>query len=71
MFSKEHEEHIRFIKSQCTDLPKLKLPLDEDDLILETNSSKSTWATVLKRRKNDYEELQPLKNVITLMKKSS
>ena len=70
MFSKEHEEHIRFIKSQCIDLPKLKLPLDEDDLILEIDSSESTWAAVLKRRKNDYEELHPLKNVITLMKKS-
>ena len=57
VFSKEHEEHIRFIKSQCTDLPKLKLPLDDDDLILETDSSKSTWATVLKRRKNNSEEL--------------
>ena len=57
IFSKEHEEHIRFIKSQCTDLPKLKLPLDDDDLILETDSSKSTWTAVLKRRKNDSEEL--------------
>ena len=38
-FTKEHEEHIRFIKSQCTNLPKLKLPLDNDDLILETDSS--------------------------------
>ena len=57
-FSKEHEEHIRFIKSQCTDLPKLKLPLDDDDLILETDSSESTWAAVLKRRKNDSEELR-------------
>ena len=48
VFSKEHEEHIRFIKSQCTDLLKLKLPLDDDDLILETESSKSTWAALLK-----------------------
>ena len=42
VFTKEHEEHIRFIKSQCTDLPKLKLLLDDDDLILETDSSEST-----------------------------
>ena len=26
VFTKEHEEQIRFIKSQCIDLPKLKLP---------------------------------------------
>ena len=57
MFTKEHEEQIRFIKSQCTDLPKLKLPLDNDDLILETDSSDSTWAAVLKRIQNNTEEL--------------
>ena len=41
----------------CTDLPKLKLSLDDDDLILETDSSESTWTAVLKRRKNECEEL--------------
>ena len=56
-FTKEQEEHIRFIKSQCVSLPKLKLPLDNDDLILETDSSKSTWATVLKRTSDNCEEL--------------
>ena len=57
IFSKELEKHIRFIKSQCTNLPKLKLPLDGDDLILETDSSDNTWAVVLKRRNNNSEEL--------------
>ena len=47
-FTKEHENHIKFIKSQCLNLPKLKLPLDNDDLILETDSSESTWAAILK-----------------------
>ena len=42
VFNKEHEDQIRFIKSQCINLPKLKLPLDNDDLILETDSSEST-----------------------------
>ena len=55
-FNKEHEEHIRFIKSQCVSLPKLKLPLDNDDLILETYSSESTWAAVLKRTFENCEE---------------
>ena len=41
-FTKGHEERIRFIKSQCVSLPKLKLPLDNDDLILETDSFEST-----------------------------
>ena len=56
-FTTEHESHVRFIKSQCVSLPKLKLPLDNDDLILETNSSESTWATVLQRIYNNCEEL--------------
>ena len=38
-------------------MPKLKLPLDNDDLILETDSFESTWATVLKRIFENYEEL--------------
>ena len=57
MFTKEHEKQIKFIKSQCINLPKLKLPLDNDDLILETDSSDSTWAAVLKRIQNNTEEL--------------
>ena len=57
MFTNEHENQIRFIKAQCINLPKLKLPLDNDDLILETDSSESTCAAVLKRIQNDNEEL--------------
>ena len=58
-FTKEHENRIKFIKSQCLILPKLKLPLDNDNLILETDSSESTWAAVLKRIRidNNCEEL--------------
>ena len=57
MFTNEHENHFKFIKSQCINLPKLKLPLDNDDLILETDSSESTWVAILKRIQNDNEEL--------------
>ena len=38
-------------------MPKLKLPLDNDDLILETDSSESTWVAVLKRTSENCEEL--------------
>ena len=57
VFTKEHEKQIKLIKSQCINLPKLKLLLDNDDLILETDSSNSTWSAVLKRIQNDTEEL--------------
>ena len=56
-FTTEHESHIRFIKSQRVSLPKLELHLDNDDLILQTDSSESTWAIVLKRIYNNCEEL--------------
>ena len=36
MFTNEHENQIRFIKTQCINLPKLKLPLDNDNLICKT-----------------------------------
>ena len=38
-------------------MPKLKLPLDNDDLILEIDSSESTWAVILKRTFDNCEEL--------------
>ena len=41
-FTKEHENQIKYIKLKCNSFPKLKLPLDNDDLILETDSSEST-----------------------------
>ena len=56
-FAKELENQIKYIKLKCNSLPKLKLPLDNDDLILETDSSKSTWAAVVKRLENGKEEL--------------
>ena len=57
IFTNEHEKKIKFIKSQCINLPKLKLPLDNDNLILEIDSSDSTWTAVLKRIQNATEEL--------------
>ena len=56
-FTKEHENQIKCIKSKCRSLPKLNLPLDNDDLILEIDSSESTWAAVLKKLENKKEEL--------------
>ena len=55
-FTKEHENQIKYIKSKCSRLPKLKLPLDNGDL-LEINSSESIWVAILKRLENKKEEL--------------
>ena len=56
-FTKEHENQIKYIKSKCSNFPKLKLSLDNDDLILETDSFESTCAAVFKLLENKKEEL--------------
>ena len=56
-FTKKHENQIKYIKLKCNSLSNLKLPLDNDDLILEIDSSESTWAAVLKRLENGKEKL--------------
>ena len=56
-FRKEQENQIKYIKSKCSRLPKLKLLLDNDDLILKTDSLESTWVAILKRLENKKEEL--------------
>ena len=68
-FTTEYESHISFIKSQYVSLPKLKLYLDNDDRILEIDSSESTWAAVLKMIYNNCEELCETPRKSNFMKK--
>lgn len=42
------------IKQHCNNLPRLPLPLENDDLILETDASEKFWSGILK--KIDYED---------------
>ena len=37
------------IKELCKNLPKLQLPSDNDNLILEIDASKNYWSGILKR----------------------
>ena len=53
-FDKTLEEHVRKMKNLCKDLPKLQLPKEDDDLILETDASENNWSGVLK--KIDYDK---------------
>ena len=48
-FDKGLEGHVRKIKNLCKDLPKLQLPKEDDDLILETDASENNWSGVLKK----------------------
>lgn len=48
-FDKNLESQIRKIKDYCKNLPKLQLPKEKDDLILETDASEYYWSGVLKK----------------------
>lgn len=48
------ENQVKKIKEMCKNLPKLQLPKDDDNLILETDASEKYWGGVLK--KEDYNE---------------
>lgn len=54
-FDKCLEDHVKKIKILCKNLPKLQLPKEEDDLILETDASENNWSGVLKRVDYDNE----------------
>ncbi len=45
--------YVDKIKKQCSVLPELYHPLDEDDMILETDASGSHWGAVLKAKPSD------------------
>ena len=48
-FDKGLENQVKKIKDNCKNLPKLQLPKEDDDLILETDASESYWSGVLKK----------------------
>ena len=55
-FDKGLEEQVKKIKEYCKRLPKLQLPKEKDDLILETDASEYYWSGILKRIDYNSEE---------------
>ena len=47
-WSEKNTMIVKRLKNICLDLPKLRLPNENDNLILQTNASNKYWATVLK-----------------------
>ena len=47
-WSKKHTMIVKRLKDICSDLPKLRLPNENDNLILQTDASDKYWATILK-----------------------
>ena len=39
---------VRRLKNICSNLPKLRLPNENDNLILQTDASHKYWAAILK-----------------------
>ena len=48
-WSEKYTLKVKRLKDICSDLPKLRLPNENDNLILQTDISDKYWATILKR----------------------
>ena len=47
-WSNDHTEAVKSLKEEYKNLPKLRLPEPEDNLILQTDASDLYWAVILK-----------------------
>ena len=47
-WSEKHTIIVKRLKNICSDLPKLRLPNENDNLILQTDASDKYWETILK-----------------------
>ena len=47
-WSEKHTIIVKILKDICSDLPKLRLPNENDNLILQTYVSDKYWETILK-----------------------
>ena len=55
-FNEQLEDQVGKIKDMCKHLPKLQLPSQEDNLILETDASENIWSGILKKIDYDNEQ---------------
>ena len=47
-WNEKHTKIVQRFKNICSNLPKLRLPNENDNLILQTDASDKHWATILK-----------------------
>ena len=52
-WTEKHTDIVKKLKTECQQLPCLRLPEPEDNLILQTDASDKTWAAVLKTDLNE------------------
>ncbi|KAK4400732.1 hypothetical protein Sango_1179300 [Sesamum angolense] len=51
-----HTQRVRELKQVCSNLPKLAIPQDEDELVVYTDANDYRWAAVLMRKTTTGEE---------------
>ncbi|KAL0463053.1 UNVERIFIED_CONTAM: Polyprotein P3 [Sesamum latifolium] len=51
-----HTQRVRELKQVCSNLPKLAIPQDEDELVVYTDANDYRWATVLMKKTTKGEE---------------
>ncbi|KAL0448036.1 UNVERIFIED_CONTAM: hypothetical protein Slati_1931500 [Sesamum latifolium] len=51
-----HTQRVRELKQVCSNLPKLAIPQDEDELVVYTDANDYRWAAVLMKKTNTGEE---------------
>ncbi|KAL0413845.1 UNVERIFIED_CONTAM: polyprotein [Sesamum radiatum] len=52
-----HTQRVRELKQVCNNLPKLAIPQDEDELMVNTDANDYRWAAVLIKKTTTGEEL--------------
>ena len=52
-WNNEHTEIVKSLKEECKNLPKLRLPDEKDNLIVNTDASDKYWAAILKTDLNE------------------
>ncbi|KAL0412022.1 UNVERIFIED_CONTAM: hypothetical protein Slati_3791900 [Sesamum latifolium] len=51
-----YTQRVRELKQVCSNLPKLAIPQDDDELVVYTDANDSRWAAVLMKRTTTGEE---------------
>ena len=47
-WSDYHTQIVRYLKEECKNVPQLRLPQPEDNLIVQTDVSDKVWSPILK-----------------------
>ena len=52
-WSEEHTKSVKTLKEECKNLPALRLPEENDKLVIQTDASDLYWGAILKTDVNE------------------